>query len=130
VIFLIKIRQIQPEVIALLAQRYCTSTGSETYDGKQWTRVCIGSEVPEPIYVSCVLIGKNVNKKELRLFIRKLMITSEDFEVLLGGDKYGSIKFKGIALKDDDPETHNSEWPYDDSVSDCYDDIAFFAWEA
>jgi hypothetical protein len=116
-----KIKQLQPETIALLTQRKFDSTD------EVWNRVIMGTEVPSPLFPSCVLVGKNVNGKELRLYIRRLQITAEDFEVVLGGDDYASVPFKGIAQKDTAPLTTNSTWPYNASEANN-DNIAFWAW--
>jgi hypothetical protein len=101
-----KLKQFQPEVLALVLQRYLDDTDSA------WTRLLIGSEVPAALFPSAVLIGKNVNGKELRLYIRRLQIATEDFELAMGSDEYGSISFKGYAQRDNDPIRTNPAWLY------------------
>ncbi len=115
------LKQLQPETLALVMQR--------RYDDSddQWQRVIIGTEVPAAIFPSAILIGKNVNGNELRLYIRRLQIVSEDIEILLGGNEYAGVKFKGIAQKDATPNVTNPTWPYNPAYAD-QDNIAFWAW--
>ncbi len=115
------LKQLQPETLALVMQR--------RYDDSddQWQRVIIGTEVPAAIFPSAILIGKNVSGNELRLYIRRLQIVSEDIEILLGGNEYAGVKFKGIAQKDIAPKTTNPTWPYNPAYAD-QDNIAFWAF--
>lgn len=113
--------QIQPETMALVMQRRFDDDDA-TYD-----RVIMGSAVPTPLYPSVVLIGTATNGDELRLYIRRLQITSEDLEIKLGGDDYSSLPFKGTAQVDDDPLTTNPTWAYNTTYG-TQDNIAFWAW--
>lgn len=113
--------QIQPETMALVMQRWYDS------DDKTYDRVIIGTTSPTPLYPSVVLIGQMVSKIELRLYIRRLQITSEDLEIKLGGDNYSSLPFKGTAQRDPDPLTTNPDWPYNPTYG-TQDNIAFWAW--
>jgi hypothetical protein len=115
------LKQLQPETIALVTQRKYDDTD------ENFNRVIIGSDVPSPVFPSCVLIGQNVNARELRLYIRRLQITSEDFEVILGGDDYSSVPFKGTAQIDETPLITNPTWPYNPAEA-TNDNIAFWAW--
>lgn len=115
------LKQLQPETIALVAQRRYDNTD------QTWNRVIMGSQVPSPVFPSCVLIGQTVNGSELRFYIRRFQITAEDLEVVLGGDDYASVPFKGIAQKDDAPLTTNPDWPYNPAYAN-QDNIAFWAW--
>ncbi len=115
------LKQLQPETLALIMQRrYDNSDGD-------WERVMIGTDVPAAIFPSCVLIGKNVNGKELRLYIRRLQIVAEDIEILLGGNEYASIAFKGLAQRDLEPLVTNPDWPHNPLYAN-QDNIAFWAW--
>lgn len=116
-----KLKQLQPETIALVSQRRFDSTDSN------WNRVIIGAEAPPAVYPSCVLVGKNKNAKEMRLWIRRLQITAEDFEITFGGDNYATVPFKGNAQRDDSPIITNPDWPHN-SAYDTQDNIAFFSW--
>lgn len=115
------LKQLQPETLALVMQR--------RYDDSddQWRRVIIGTEVPAAIFPSAILIGKNVSGNELRLYIRRLQIVSEDIEILLGGTEYAGVRFKGIAQKDATPNITNPTWPYNPAYAN-QDNIAFWAW--
>lgn len=115
------LKQLQPETLALVMQRRYDDSDT------QWQRVIIGTEVPAAIFPSAILIGKNVNGNELRLYIRRLQIVSEDIEILLGGNEYAGVKFKGIAQKDATPNVTNPTWPYNPAYAD-QDNIAFWAW--
>lgn len=116
-----QLKQLQPETIALVSQRRYDNTDMT------WNRVIIGDKVPSPIFPSCVLIGQNVSGSELRLYIRRFQLTAEDLEIVLGGDDYASVPFKGSAQKDDTPLTTNPDWPYNAAYAN-QDNIAFFAW--
>lgn len=115
------LKQIQPETIALISQRRYDDSDAD------WKRVIIGTDVPAALFPSCVLIGKTVDDKELRLYIRRLQITSEDLEILLGGDEHAGVTFKGTAQKDPDPIVTNPDWPFNATYAD-QDNIAFWAW--
>jgi len=115
------LKQVQPETIALVSQRRFDDT-----DGT-WRRVISGSEVPSPVFPSCVLVGQTVDGNELRFYVRRLQITSEDLEIILGGDDYSGIPFKGTAQKDETPLTTNPTWPYNAAYAN-QDNIAFWAW--
>ena len=115
------IKQLQPETIALISQRRV-----DTSDGT-WDRVIFGEHVPSPIFPSCILVTQTVDGLEVRLYIRRLQITSEDLEVILGGDDYSSIPFKGTAQVDSEPDVTNPAWPYNAAYS-TQDNIAFWAW--
>lgn len=115
------LKQLQAETIALLSQRYVD------YSDPDWDRVIIGTEVPAPLFPSVVLIGKNVNERELRLYIRRMQITAEDFQVVLGGTDYASIPFRGFAQKDPDPLTTNPTWMFNPAKAQ-QDNIAFWAF--
>ena len=115
------IKQLQPETLALVMQRRYDDSDST------WRRVIVGTEVPAAIFPSCTLVGKTVDANELRLYIRKLQITAEDLEIILGGDDYASIPFRGTAQKDETPLTTNPTWPYNANYAD-QDNIAFWAW--
>lgn len=116
------LKQIQPETLALIMQRRIDDTTDPN-----WVRVIIGTEVPPAIFPSAILIGKNTGGRELRLYIRRLQIVAEDIEILLGGNEYAGVKFKGLALKDPAPKTTNPTWPYDVTHAD-QDNIAFWAF--
>jgi hypothetical protein len=115
------LKQLQAETIALVSQR--------RYDDSDdnWNRVIFGHEAPPAVYPSAVLIGKNKNGREMRLWIRRLQITAEDLELTFGGDNYASVPFNGMAQKDEDPQTTNPDWPYNPTYGD-QDSIAFFSW--
>lgn len=115
------LKQFQKETLALVMQRRVDE------DDGDWDRVIIGSELPAALFPSAVLVGKTVDDVELRLFIRRLQITAEDLEIVLGGDEYSSIPFKGTAQKDETPLTTNPDWPYNASYAN-QDNIAFWAW--
>lgn len=115
------LKQLQPETIALVSQRRFDDSHDD------WNRVIIGHEAPPAVYPSAVLIGKNKSGREMRLWIRRLQITAEDLEITFGGDDYASVPFKGMAQKDEDPQTTNPMWPYNATYGD-QDSIAFFSW--
>ena len=115
------LKQLQPETMALIMQRRYDDTDTT------WRRVIIGSEVPPALFPSCVLIGKTVDGNELRLYVRRLQITGEDLEILLGGDNYASVPFKGYAQKDPTPLVSNPLWSYNPTYAN-QDNIAFWAW--
>lgn len=115
------VMQIQPETMALILQRRFDSSDS-TYD-----RVIIGSDMPVMLYPSVVLIGQMASGDELRLYIRRLQIATEDLDIKLGGDDYSRIPFKGTAQVDDDPLGTNPDWPYNPTYG-TQDNIAFWAW--
>lgn len=115
------LKQLQPETIALVSQRRFDDSDSN------WNRVIIGHEAPPAVYPSAILIGKNKNGREMRLWIRRLQITAEDLEITFGGDDYASVPFKGMAQKDEDPLTTNADWPYTATYGE-QDSIAFFSW--
>lgn len=115
------LKQLQPETLALIMQR--------RYDDSDatWRRVIIGAEVPAAVFPSCILVGKTVDGNEVRLYIRRLQITAEDLEIILGGDEYASVPFKGTAQKDETPLVTNPTWPHNATYAD-QDNIAFWAW--
>lgn len=115
------LKQLQPETLALVMQRRYDDSDST------WNRVIIGSETPAAVFPSCILVGKTVDAKELRLYIRRLQITAEDLEIVLGGDEYSSVPFKGTAQRDSAPLTTNPLWAYNATYGD-QDNIAFWAW--
>jgi len=115
------LKQIQPETLALIMQRRIDTSNAD------WVRVIIGTEIPPAIFPSAILIGKNVGGRELRLYIRRLQIVAEDIEILLGGNEYASVKFKGIAQRDPAPLTTNPSWPYNANLA-TQDNIAFWAF--
>ncbi len=114
-----KCYQIQPETVALLSQAKVDDTDPD------WTRVVHGSDIVATLFPSAVLIGKNVNNREARLYIRRLQIAPEDFEMLLGGTEYSNIPLKGIAQKDETPLITNPDWDYNAAYGDL-DNIAFW----
>jgi len=114
-----KLKQFQKEVIALALQRYLDES-DETYD-----RVIIGSSVPSPVFPSCVIKCWDVSGVSKDLYIRKLQITAEDVEIMLGGGDYAGIPFKGTALVDSAPLTTNPTWPYNPAMA-TQDNIAFW----
>lgn len=115
------LKQIQPETMALVMQRRYDD------DDTTYNRVMIGAHAPTPLYPSIVLIGQTVDGVELRLYIRRLQITAETLDIMLGGDNYSSLPFAGIAQVDDDPLTTNPLWAYN-STYGTQDNIAFWAW--
>ncbi len=115
------VMQVQPETLALIMQRRYDDE-DEVYD-----RVIIGSQLPAMVYPSVILIGQAVSGDEVRLYIRRLMMTVEDLDIKLGGDDYSRIPFKGTAVVDDDPLTTNPTWPYN-STYGTQDNIAFWAF--
>lgn len=106
-----QVKQVQPEVLALLMQRRYDDGDSE------WNRVIIGSEIPSPVFPSAILVGQNVNGSEMRIYIRRMQINSENLEVSLGGEDYSQLQFAGRALKDTDPIVNNPTWPHIGKVS-------------
>lgn len=116
-----KLKQLQAETLALVSQRMFDDTDSN------WNRVIVGAEAPPAVYPSCILIGKNKSGRELRLWIRRLQITAEDLEIIMGGDNYATVAFKGNAQKDNAPLTTNPDWPYNPVYAN-QDNIAFFSW--
>jgi len=100
------LKQIQPETIALLSQRYIDDSGSG------YTRVIMGSKLPSPVFVSVELITQTVDGKALKLRIRKGQITAEDFQMILGAKEHAEVPFKIQALKDTDPYGNNPDWDY------------------
>jgi len=107
------IYQLQPEVMAILAQRLYDDTPFEypATSGKWYTRLMFGSELPAIQYYSAILKGKTVDKKAVYLMLRKCMFAAEDYELQLGSDKHAEIKFKIFCMIDSLPYFHNSEWP-------------------
>lgn len=116
------LKQFQKETMALTMQR-TVDTSDATYD-----RVIIGEAVPDPIFPAAVLIGQTVDGDEIRLWVRKLQITSEDLEIILGGEEYSSIPFKGTAQIDVAPATTNPTWAFNAAL-ETQDNIAFWSWE-
>jgi len=116
------LKQLQPETLALVSQRRYDTSGT-------YRRVMMGSTAPSPVFPSMILIGQTVDGNELRLYIRRLQITAEAFEVMLGGEEHASIPFKGIAQKDSTPLTTNPTWDYNAAYA-TQDNIAFWAWPA
>ena len=102
-----KLKQFNPDSLALVMQRTI-----DTVTASGYSRILIGSETPSPVFLSMVLIGQTVDGKELRLYIRKLQVSSEDVEVMLGSDKYADLQFKGTALKDANPLVSNPDWDF------------------
>ena len=115
------LKQLQPETVALIMQRRYDS------DDSTYNRVIIGAIMPTPLYPSVVLIGQTVDGVELRLYIRRLQITAETLDIMLGGDNYSSLPFAGIAQVDDAPSTTNPTWAYN-STYGTQDNIAYWAW--
>jgi|GEM_PF-2199748 len=115
------VKQLQPETIAFISQRRYDATDPT------WRRVHYGTQVPVPVFPSCVLVGQTVDGNEIRFYIRRLQIATEDLEIVLGGDEYASVPFKGLAQKDATPLVTNPTWPHNEAYAD-QDNIAFFAW--
>ena len=115
------LKQVQPETVALISQRRFDDTDPV------WNRVIAGTEMPVPLYPSCVLVGQTVNGQEVRFYIRRFQITSEELEIVLGGDDYASLPFRGTAQKDEVPLTTNPLWPYNAAYAN-QDNIAFWTW--
>lgn len=115
------LKQLQPETMALIMQRRYDDTDTE------WRRVIIGTEIPAAVFPSAILIGKNVNGNELRLYVRRLQLVSEDIEILLGGKEYASVAFRGLAQRDLAPKVTNPTWPFNELYAE-QDNIAFWAW--
>jgi len=101
-----KLKQIQPETIALLSQRYLDSSGT----GKK--RVVMGSDIPPALFVAADLVTQTVDGKEVRLRVRYGQITAEEFALALGAKEHASIPFKIEALIDEDPFGNNPDWDY------------------
>lgn len=115
------LKQFQKETLALTMQRRVDT------EDTTWDRVMVGSELPAAIFPSAILIGKTVDNTELRLYIRRLQITAEDLEIILGGDEYSSVPFRATAQKDETPLVTNPLWPYNSTYAN-QDNIAFWAW--
>lgn len=101
--FKCKIKQLQPETIALLSEGVIDDRTTETY-------VHIGSEAPTQIQLAIILKGKTENGKQLELRIRKAIPTSESVEIALGSKEYASMEFKAEVVVDAEPLVSNFDW--------------------
>jgi len=117
----IRLKQFQKELVALALQRRVDESDTN-YD-----RVIIGTSVPAPVFPSAVLKGRDVSDRSVDLYIRKFQVSTEDWEVVLGGDDYAGYMLSGRAVKDDAPLTTNPTWPYNPALA-SQDNIAFWAF--
>ncbi len=99
------LKQIQPETVALLAQR-------KVVEGTGFKRVVMGTKVPPIIHLAVALVTQTVDGKEVRLCIRNAQVTAEDLSIALGATEYASLPFKIEALRDEDPLGNNPDWEY------------------
>lgn len=98
-----KLKQLQPETLALLQEGVIETGTGETY-------VHIGSESPTQIQLAIILKGKTLNGKNLELRIRKLIPTVESVKIALGSKEFASMDFKGDVVVDEDPLLNNFTW--------------------
>lgn len=98
-----KIKQLQPETIALLSQAIVEDKSTEK-------RVWLGSQLPAQIYMSIILQGNTLDGKQVELRIRKASVSTESLKIALGGKEYVSLDFKCDVLVDDDPLGNNFTW--------------------
>ena len=99
------LKQIQPETVALLAQR-------KIVEGTGFKRVVMGTKVPPILNLAVALVTQTVDGKEVRLCIRNAQVTAEDLSIALGATEYASLPFKIEALRDEDPLGNNPDWEY------------------
>jgi len=98
-----KIKQLQPETLALLQEGIIEAGTGENY-------VHIGSESPTQIQLAIIIKGKTANGKNLELRIRKSIPTTESVKIALGSKEYASMDFKAEVVVDSDPIGNNFEW--------------------
>jgi hypothetical protein len=98
-----KIKQLQPETLALLQEGVIETGSGENY-------VHIGSESPTQIQLSIIIKGKTVNGENLELRIRKAIPTTESVKIALGSKEYASMDFKAEVVVDTDPLVNNFSW--------------------
>jgi hypothetical protein len=105
-----KLKQLQPEILALLQQAIIEAGSGENY-------VHIGSEPPTQLNLAVILKGKTLNGKNLELRIRKLIPSPESVKIALGSKEYASLDFKGDVVVDEDPLYNNFSWR-------CYGEVS------
>lgn len=98
-----KLKQLQPETLAILQTAVIETGTGETY-------VHIGSEAPTQIKLAMILKGKNNAGKDVELRLRKVLPTTETIKVALGSKEFASLDFKGEVVVDDDPLASNFSW--------------------
>jgi hypothetical protein len=98
-----KLKQLQPETLALLQEGVIETGSGENY-------VHIGSESPTQLQLAIILKGKTLNGKNLELRIRKLIPTVESVKIALGSKEFASMDFKGEVVVDEDPLLSNFTW--------------------
>jgi len=98
-----KIKQLQPETLALLQEGVIETGSGENY-------VHIGSESPTQIQLAIIVKGKTANGKDLELRIRKSIPTTESVKIALGSKEYASMDFKAEVVVDSDPLGNNFDW--------------------
>lgn len=98
-----KIKQLQPETLALLQEGIIETGTGENY-------VHIGSESPTQIQLSIIIKGKTANGHNLELRIRKAIPTTESVKIALGSKEYASMDFKAEVVVDSDPLVNNFSW--------------------
>jgi len=105
-----KLKQLQPETLAILQTAVIESGTDETY-------VHIGSEAPTQIKLAMILKGKNNAGKAVELRLRKVLPSTETIKVALGSKEYAALDFKGEVVVDDDPLASNFSWRCNGEIS-------------
>lgn len=98
-----KLKQIQPETLAILQTAVIETGATEDY-------VHIGSESPTQIKLAIILKGKNNIGKNVELRIRKALPSTETIKIALGSKDFASLDFKAEIVVDEDPLTSNFSW--------------------
>lgn len=98
-----KLKQIQPETLAILQTAVIETGTGEDY-------VHIGSEAPSQIKLAMILKGKNNVGKNVELRIRKALPSTETIKIALGSKEYASLDFKCEIVVDDEPLVSNFSW--------------------
>jgi len=98
-----KIKQLQPETLALLQEGIIEDNVTEKY-------VHIGSDSPTQIQLAFIIKGKTNNGKNLELRIRKAIPTTESVDIALGAKEYAAMDFKAEVVVDEDPLGNNFTW--------------------
>lgn len=105
-----KLKQIQPETLAILQTAVIETGTTEDY-------VHVGSEAPTQIKLAIILKGKNNVGKAVELRIRKALPSTESIKIALGSKEFASLDFKAEIVVDDDPLVSNFSWRCNGEIS-------------
>jgi len=106
----LKIKQLQPETLAILQNAVIESGTGENY-------LHIGSESPTSLQLAMIIKGKNNVGKKVELYIRKILPSTESIKIALGSKEFAEFDFKGEVVVDDDPLANNFTWRCNGEIS-------------